>query len=516
MNGTNRFLGTEKDQFHQQAGWRPTSLKLPAMITLIIFLAATLAAASAIYAYSRGSALYQTFFVYQKSVTVGSDRLGDVGPTPIITTLLAVMIGLWWGSLETNMRRLQPFIVMSKAPAALSRGAALSYQSSYSIWAALRASSKGHWLLASLSFASFLSQILTISMSALWQRDYGIMQSSIKAPRQLELRKIPFVTQGQIEPTVHGQAYQGNVLRSLYTDLQTNWLYGASIQLSLNGTEPAWSSDGWSFVPLDLTSVRNSTIQNYGSSPSQSGLSGTSEAGTNVTMSTQGIRARLECSPYKSLTNTSNWLRKQHLRNSSVWNVTANPQGLATGYELGCGVPDTLELGYAMPTINIFPNNTNPDTCGGSWYTSFFANPSRLVCCVNDTSSTPGPASIGYWSANLPYQEVDLWSFPEWPYNFTVKWIHGSQMEEYHQVNDSLTAHLIFSQKPDMTALNCLPVIERANASVMVDHVTGRVQSFNITDDPQPDPNAWSHVFRTWTNSDASPNEGLYINVTTR
>ena len=248
-------------------GWRPTGLKWPAMLTLIIVLAATLAAASALYAYSQGSVLYQTFFVYQASVTVGSDRLGDIGPTPIITTLLAVMIGLWWGSIETNMRKLQPFIVMSKGPAALSEGAALSYQSSYSLWAALRASSKGHWLLATSSFASFLAQILTISMSALWQRNFGITQSSTQIPRQLELRQIPFLTTGRIEPTVHGQAYQGDVLRSLYTDLQTNWLYGAAIQLVLNGTEPAWSMEGWSFVPLDFTSVHNSAVQHYGSTP---------------------------------------------------------------------------------------------------------------------------------------------------------------------------------------------------------------------------------------------------------
>ena len=177
---------------------------------------------------------------------------------------------------------------------------------------------------------------------------------------------------------------------------------------------------------------------------------------------------------------------------------------------------NVLEVGYGWNTMNLFPNDTNPELCGGSFSTGFFVNPSRLTCCVNDTSPEPGAASIGYWSANLPYQQVDLWSFPQWPYNFTVKWIHSSQMQEYYQANETITNYLIFSEQPDMTAMNCLPVIEKANASVTVDHATGRAQSFNITDRPQPDPHAWSHVFDTWTNSDENQDEGLNINITTR
>ena len=396
----------------------------------------------------------------------------------------------------------------------MDKGAALSYESSYSIFATAKAASNRHWLLAALSLASFLAQILTISMSALWQRDYGVLRSSAEVPQQLELRQVPFLTQGQIYSTAHGQSYPASVLKALYTDLQSNWLYGASIQLSLNGTQPAWSSDGWSFVPTDLSAVRNSTVQNYGSSPTQPLQSFVSEAAANITLSTKGIRARLECSPYQALSNTSNWYREQDLTNSSVWNVTANPRGLATGFELGCGLPNVHD--YSAPIMNIVPNKTAYGVCGSEWYTSFFVNPSRLICCVNDTTSEGGPASIGYWSANLLYPAVDLWSFPKWPYNFTVKWIRGSQMQEYFQVNDSFTTHLMFSEPPEMTALNCEPVIETASASITVDHATGRVQSFNITDEPKPDPNAWSHPFRTWTNSDKSPNEGLYINITTR
>lgn len=90
-------------------------------------------------------------------------------------------------------------------------------------------------------------------MSALWQPDYQYRTSSVSLPRELELRTIStLITAVSNDPT---GLYDGvntaeaSVLSTLYGQLETNWLYSAIIQMSLNGTQPAWSSDGWSFVP---------------------------------------------------------------------------------------------------------------------------------------------------------------------------------------------------------------------------------------------------------------------------
>ncbi len=124
-----------------------------------MLLVGVLVAIAVLYWLSRQNRLHQTFFVYQASLTVGSKHFGDIGPVPIMTTLVGVLLSLWWGGIESSIKRVQPFIAMANAPVPLPKGAALSYQSSYSFWAASRASRKGHWLLASLSFGSFLAQI---------------------------------------------------------------------------------------------------------------------------------------------------------------------------------------------------------------------------------------------------------------------------------------------------------------------------------------------------------------------
>jgi hypothetical protein len=45
------------------------------------------------------------------------------------------------------------------------------------------------------------------------------------------------------------------VLDTMYSDPTKNWLAGASIQLALNGTHLPWTSEGWSFLPVDLSDV---------------------------------------------------------------------------------------------------------------------------------------------------------------------------------------------------------------------------------------------------------------------
>lgn len=105
--------------------------------------------------------------------------------------------------------------------------------------------------------------------------------------------------------------------------------YGATTQLSLQVPEPAWSSGGWSFAPINLSGISPQYLQQP-----RNKTMGT-ELSTNVTLKTPAVRAQLECSPYDFTNDTTLWLTKWDLTNSSVWNTSANPADLKVGYELG-------------------------------------------------------------------------------------------------------------------------------------------------------------------------------------
>ena len=112
-----------------------------------------------------------------------------------------------------------------------------------------------------------------------------------------------------------------------------------------------------------------------------------------MTLATAAVRGRIECTPYETLSDSSNWLQKWDLQDTSVWNASVNPEGPARGYEL-------LRVIGLSPEMN----------------TTTFASSARLTCCADGTNKEPGLGSIGYWSKNSNQNEDD---------NFTVKWIVG-------------------------------------------------------------------------------------------
>ncbi|KAL1645546.1 hypothetical protein SLS58_003857 [Diplodia intermedia] len=239
---------------------------------------------------------------------------------------------------------------------------------------------------------------------------------------------------------------------------------------ALNGSQPAWSLDGWSFVPIDMDGILDSDTVRGRDELAGKGLF---PMATNVTVSTPGIRGRIECTPYDNLDNFTAWLTEWDLTNSTVWNVSSNPKDADTGYELRNG-----------QTSSLFANNF--------FDTSFLGNPSRPTCCANDSASgsAQAPAAIGYWS---PFDAKDF-PFPSsiWPRNFTTKWIYGNLRDGYNMstkyrgpgsVTDSPT-HMLYTERPSIQALHCAPIIESATAEVTVDQSNGKVQSFTILDEP--------------------------------
>jgi hypothetical protein len=450
--------------------------------------------------FSERSRLHQTFFVYQTNLAVFKESVTGISPVSIIPTLFAVGVGLWWSAMDKNFRRLQPFISMSKSPTTFSHGASLSYQTSYWLWAAIRAARNKHWLLCLITIGTTFSQVceyridtttptalitmlpVTVSMSALFQRETGSSNQAIMLNNTLEIRQLPmlFDTAGG-QDINDGNTAAADVITNLFTGFSTNWMYGAAIQLALNGSQPSWSSSGWSFLPLDVPSIANGTsVQSVGSQS-------TAMPSNNISLTTSAIGGRIECTPYNDLGNLASWLTKVDLLNSTVWDMAKNPKGMSTGYELG----PTMYSQYPANISNPTDWNTAMDTS-----TSILVNPTIVGCCNNGTDPSPSSVAIGYWSPNNP-SHIPFASY-SWPINFTVKWIHGQALSGFYQVNDSIN-HLIFNDIPSIQALNCVPVIESTTANVVVEQNTGQVQSFTIIDEPQSAPEAWSVSFATNT-----------------
>ncbi|KAJ8132678.1 hypothetical protein O1611_g940 [Lasiodiplodia mahajangana] len=464
------------------------------LIVLIIMLTIVMITILTLYIYSRGHKLYQKAFVYTISVSITGVDLGDANPASIVTTLVAVIIGLWWGSLDTNLRRAQPFLALATGPVNGFKGASISYRSSYLLWASARAARRKHWLLFLVCTGAFLSQILTIAMSSLWSRQPGLVPVSMQIPKTLELRSVPILSKGIWSNTPRGLDRRSTALLSLFGNIQASWVYGAVVQLSLNGPEPTWSSQGWNFVPVDLTPVNLSDSSIQGSS---NGSNSIGNLLTKVTLETPAVRGRVDCSEYRFLDNTSFWLDDWTLPEDTELNPN-----ISQGYELGS---------------YLFLNGSTADYP----VTTLFSSDRRLQCCQNMTNDTSGQSSIGYWSPNLGDQQSYYPAISKaWPANFTVKWIRGNAMEatlsstDDTEVSEDQSNRLIWTKKPAMTALNCVPIIETANASVTVDVTNGRVIDFRLLESPQEDKFAWTDDFEAYKHPSPPTNE-YAVNMTT-
>ena len=113
----------------------------------------------ALFAISKESLLYESFFIYQKNVSIGKGVTADIAPYAIIPTLLAVIVKLWWGGLDSTFRRLQPFIAMTRHPVRVSEGFTLSYANMFMLWASWKARKHRHWLLALITLGAFLTEV---------------------------------------------------------------------------------------------------------------------------------------------------------------------------------------------------------------------------------------------------------------------------------------------------------------------------------------------------------------------
>lgn len=348
-------------------------------------------------------------------------------------------------------------------------------------------------------------------MSSLWTREPGELPSTAQVLAELELRHVPRVEPGRLRQSSGASDPATFPLWSAFGDTGTSWMSSATVQLSLNGSEPSWSSDGWSFVPRDLSALSVSETQQQ---TCENGTACSLAQSVNVTMRTPAVRARLQCTPYDFLDDTPVWLTEWDLTDETYWNISGNPHTIDHGYELGYA---TYNMTDGCSTSLLLDDHEKSlkeaGSYNGSWLpgamTPFFVDNDRLVCCQNGSSDNQiQSASIGYWSPNIRCDS--LYTYPyisdTWPNNFTIKWIRGRPVEGYRRnstsplytgtYNSSLSdLRLIWVEPPQMAAMSCLPTIESANASVTVEAPSGRVISFDILDEPHPDAAAWSDNF---------------------
>jgi hypothetical protein len=466
---------------------RPWLTRLRVMLSLLSYLLLLVVALAILYHFATKSLLYQTAFVYQTSLPAFNKRFSTIAPYSIVPTLLAVCVGLWWDALDKSFRSMQPYLTMSQRPTRLADGVCVSYHSSYWAWAAVKAARHKHWVLFAITLGSTLCHVFIVSMSALFERKSVPMTEIVPIERTLELQQVP---NSQSLPSGYSAGTTGGtaVLEKLFENVDTSWMYTAIIQLVLNGTEPAWSREGWSFIPVDTSHIEKPAIQKTGRNDDENDEDGNQLDDFNddalqflsmtVTLHTPALRARLECNPVDT-GNFSEWFELQNLTDTFEWNVTTNPQDWKTGWW-------TNKLG------------------GGNLSTSFFAHPTRLNCCGNTTGEDEMVA-VGYWSTANSWDQPH--SFEPWPVNLTSKWLHGRGRDIYHRNtnmpgSEAYTSqeihapYLVFPEPPKLQVLTCAPTIESADAEVTVDKDTGEVLSYNITnEEPRWETQAWSDPF---------------------
>ncbi|KAI4930189.1 hypothetical protein J4E85_004814 [Alternaria conjuncta] len=354
---------------------------------------------------------------------------------------------------------LQPYFAMSQRPTPITNGAGLTYRSKTWAGAAIKAARNKHWMLFLVATGSVLCQILTVSMSALFERQAANVSHRAILERTLEPREIPIITTVKTYEQRMGAAIPGlppfEVLNDLLLNPPKNWLPGAAIQLSLNGTKPSWTQDDWSFIPFNLTSI------------SQVDAKETITFPNNVTITTSALRARLECEQVPEVANTSTWLIHPDEIDSQV--TPTDLEGLENYYSFN----HTMFGGS--------PSNT-----------SAFGTSAMLSCCSNGTKDDLNSAVIGYWSP------VNVEAFPnadsQWPIPFVTKWIVGKPVTVPGR-DENQGPMLLFKDVPDLQAARCMPIVETSDAKVVVDVETGMVQSYEIISPVGPAKSAWSEVF---------------------
>ncbi|KUI61541.1 hypothetical protein VP1G_08710 [Cytospora mali] len=451
-----------KDEMNESA---PTILRIWMGLSLLATLIALIAVLAALYILSQTVELRQHALVYEAHVQVAR-IVTNLAPYSIIPTLIAVGVKLWYGAVERTLRRLQPFSAMTNQPRSLKDSVLVEYANSPLILGSIKAMRHSDWILAFACLGGFGTEIFTVGISALWDKEAQLAVHPVKLKRQLELREVPTVigtetygsgTHTYSDPTIP------SLLNTVYGNYLTSWLYGGLLETMQATSTPSWSMDEWSFAPIDFSLSSEVILKLSSNATTLDSLL------YNITVETPALRARLNCTqlPEDAIQDDSNWLSTWDFKNDKGWNETNSPPGLNIGYELKgfVSVPNLTAETYIIPQRG------------------------TVQCCANETDGVPGEAAIGYGTTMGGLESSVNQLF--------VKWIVGKPLEGLYFDSNSTTtdttyAHWIWAEKPQMQGITCSPMIEQANASVTVDLSSGTVRNYTITSEPQDAKGAWT------------------------
>ena len=274
---------------------------------------------------------------------------------------------------------------------------------------------------------------------------------------------------------------------SLLKTSESDWLYNALDDITLNTPVRPWTSDEWVFTPVNITNQDDPSVL-YVASASQSearNVAASITSSFNVSLTTSALRGRLEC---EAITvSGTDWL-------DNVQDVYPNRfDQSVTGHVLP--VTLAMEEGFAAPT---------------------FSAPRRLACCTNGTENG-GQSIVAYWSSNTsvydeqpsisldPNQPEDFKVSSGWTKDFAIKWIVGSTAstlipgtQENFISNTIGTVNetaLYFTQEPQLSILKCNPIIEQAKATITFARDTSQILSYELLEPPQPVVGAWDYAY---------------------
>jgi hypothetical protein len=255
--------------------------------------------------------------------------------------LIAVIIKVWWESIDDIYRELAHFVKLQDSAQPASSSAVLTYANTPIIWVTAKEVANGHWTLALVTSGTFAAEILQILTSALWKREPGAIKQDVQVEEMNEIRNVPHVflayqgtrTGSRGLPWPHTRPHLFGGLR-----YQSSWLFRALMQCVYGVTAPTFSKDGWTFASTNLQRFAQVDTEHdrlFDSNADQS-------ARKNVTFNTPALFGRFECSV---IADEGQWVTRKNLKDASQWNISASPADWTNGYEFS-----NLVRSYSFPS----------------------------------------------------------------------------------------------------------------------------------------------------------------------
>lgn len=140
--------------------WKPTTLRIPALVSLSFYLVLLAVSISVLYDFATGNRLYQNIFINQVEFGKVAGHITAITPFSIIPTFLAVLLGMWWDAIQQKFCQLQPFVTMTRPEGThWKEGPGMHYSTTNWIKSVLRAVRNRHWLLTLVIIGNIMCQV---------------------------------------------------------------------------------------------------------------------------------------------------------------------------------------------------------------------------------------------------------------------------------------------------------------------------------------------------------------------